>query len=290
MDRVLRRLLTLGKNASDGRVGTVGEFSLLATGGYGREELSPYSDIDLLILHPPNQGKDLEERLRAILHPLWDWGLTVGYTVQTPKDSLRAAQKDLEILFCFLDARWVGEGKEIFYRWQEEFSRSLLKAKDHELILQIRQRTEARYRKVGDSVFVLEPEIKEGRGGLRDYHSAFWAAKIRHGIRSAGELTEKGLFSEKEWYVYSLALSFLWRVRHQLHFFHKRREDRLSFEDQEAIAKALGYRGENSLQATESFLKDYFRQALLIHHLSWNLLEKSLIPENLPSTGKNTSS
>ena len=276
MDRVLRRLLTLGKNASDGRVGTVGEFSLLATGGYGREELSPYSDIDLLILHPPNQGKDLEERLRAILHPLWDWGLTVGYTVQTPKDSLRAAQKDLEILFCFLDARWVGGGKEIFYRWQEEFSRSLLKAKDHELILQIRQRTEARYRKVGDSVFVLEPEIKEGRGGLRDYHSAFWAAKIHNGIRSAGELTEKGLFSEKEWYVYSLALSFLWRVRHQLHFFHKRREDRLSFEDQEAIAKALGYRGENSLQATESFLKDYFRQALLIHHLSWNLLEKSL--------------
>jgi [protein-PII] uridylyltransferase len=276
MDGVLRRLLALEEKASGGREKADRGFSLLATGGYGREELSPCSDIDLLILHAPGQGKDLGERLRAILHPLWDWGLTVGYTVQTPKDSLRAAQRDLEILFCFLDARWVGGEKEIHYRWQEEFNRTLLRAKDNELILQIRQRTEARYRKVGDSVFVLEPEIKEGRGGLRDYHSAFWAAKIRYRLRSAEELTEKGLFSEKEWHGYSLALSFLWRVRHQLHFFHRRREDRLSFEDQEAMAEALGYRGENSLQATEAFLKDYFRQALQIHHLSWNLLEKCL--------------
>ena len=211
-----------------------------------------------------------------MLHPLWDWGLTVGYTVQTPKDSCRAAQKDLDLLLSFLDARWVAGDKGTFFGWQEEFFRSLLSGKDTGVILQIRQRAEARHAHYGDSVFVLEPEIKEGKGGLRDYHTAFWAARIKYHIRSAGELAERALLSEKEWTTYSQALGFLWRVRNQLHYLHGAREDRLSFEDQEAVAQAFGYRAENLLLATESFLKDYFTQAIRVHRLSWSLLEKCL--------------
>ncbi len=275
MDNLIRRLYKRAMNVNGERATDLG-FALLAMGGYGREELSPFSDIDLLLLHLPGKGKDLEDWLRAVLHPLWDWGLTVGYTVQTPKDSCRAAQKDLDLLLAFLDARWVAGDKGTFLRWEEEFSRSLLAGKDTELILQIRQRAEARHAHFGDSVFVLEPEIKEGKGGLRDYHAAFWAARIKYHIRSAEELTERGLLSEKEWKLYSRALAFLWRVRNQLHYSHGRREDRLAFEDQEAMAEALGYRGENSLLATEAFLKDYFTHALNIYCLSWNLLEKSL--------------
>ena len=275
MDSVIRRLFKR-VIVSQGEWAADSGFSLIAMGGYGREELSPFSDIDLFLLHLPAKGKDLGERLRAVLHPLWDWGLTVGYTIQTPKDSLRVAQKDLDLALSFLDARWIAGDKGMFLRWEEEFYRALLSGKETELILQIRQMAEARHAHYGDSVFVLEPDIKEGKGGLRDYHAAFWAARIKHHIQSAEQLTESRLLSEREWQTYSQALGFLWRVRNQLHYFYGRREDRLSFEDQEAMTRVLGYRGENSLIATESFLKDYFSHALRIYHLSWNLLERCL--------------
>lgn len=284
MDSVIRRLFKRAMDLNERRAWDAG-FALLAVGGYGREELSPFSDIDLLLLHLPSESKDLEKWLRAVLHPLWDWGLTVGYTVQTPKDSCQAAQKDLDLLLSFLDARWVAGDKGTFLQWEEEFFHSLLPGKDTEVILRMRQTAEARHAHYGDSVFVLEPEIKEGKGGLRDYHTAFWAARIKYHIRSARELTERGLLSEKEWKTYSQALGFLWRVRNQLHYLYGRREDRLSFEDQEAMAEILGYRSENSHVATEVFLKDYFTHALHTHRLSWSLLEKCLNQRAAPQRG-----
>ncbi len=275
MDSVLGRLWDRALVLREDRKSPSG-LSLLAVGGYGREELSPFSDIDLLFLHLPGNGKDLKEWTQALLHPLWDWGLTVGYTVQTPKDSGRAAQKDLDLLLSFLDARWVAGDKGTYLCFKEEFSRKLKSGKEKEVILKIQQGALNRHKKFGDSVFVLEPEVKEGKGGLRDYHAAFWAAEIKYRIRSAQEITDYSLLSEREWETYSRALGFLWRVRNQLHYAHGRREDRLSFEDQEAMARALGYKGEDAFRSTESFLKDYFNQALQVHHLSWNMLEKCL--------------
>jgi [protein-PII] uridylyltransferase len=273
MDKVIRRLWKRSTASEEGR-GIEEGVALLAMGGYGREELNPQSDVDLLLLHYPSKGKDLAARLQSILNPLWDWGLTVGYTVQTPKESSRAAQKDLNLLLSFLDARWIAGDRGAFFQWEQDFSREVRSAKEKEIILQIQQASEARHKKMGDSVFVLEPEVKEGKGGLRDYHSALWAAKVQFSISSARDFTEKGLLSEKEWETYSRALGFLWRVRDRLHYLHGRREDRLSFEDQPTLAQVFGYRGEDPIRATESFLKDYFHQALQIHHLSWNILEK----------------
>ena len=275
MDSVLGRLWNRALDLQEDPKSHSG-LSLVAVGGYGREELSPYSDIDLLFLHLPGNGKDLKGWIQALLHPLWDWGLTVGYTVQTPKDSWRAAQRDLDLLLSFLDARWVGGDKATYLRFKEDFSRGLKSGKEKEVILKIQQSAVARHIKFGDSVFVLEPEVKEGKGGLRDYHAAFWSAEIKYHIRSAQEFTDRGLLSEREGETYSRALGFLWRVRNQLHYVHGRREDRLSFEDQEAMARALGYKGEDAFQSTESFLKDYFNQALQVHHLSWNMMEKCL--------------
>jgi len=284
MDSVLRRLwkrAMISPGEGDRRPG----ISLLATGGYGREELNPFSDIDLLFLHFPGKGKDLEKGVQALLHPLWDWGLTVGYTVQTPREAWRSAQKDLEVLFSFLDTRWVSGDKAPLLQMEEEFSRGFKEAGEREVLLQIQQEAINRHKKFGDSVFVLEPEVKDGKGGLRDYHSALWAAKLQYRVRSPREMTDHRLLSEREWENFSQALDFLWRVRTQLHYFHGRREDRLSFEDQEAVAQALGYRGADSLQATESFLKGYFHHALRLHHLSWNLLEKCLNESSADSRG-----
>jgi [protein-PII] uridylyltransferase len=282
IDGVLRRLW---KRAAlqNGRASNPG-ISLIAIGGYGREELNPFSDIDLLLLHAPGKGKDLAEWVQALLHPLWDWGLTVGYTVQTPKETLRASGRDLDLLLSFLDARRVAGDKGLFLGWEEDFSGSIKKGKEKEIILQVQQRAMDRHKKLGDSVFVLEPEIKEGKGGLRDYHSALWAAEIKHAIRSPREIPESGLLSEREWESYSRSLGFLHRVRNQLHLSHGRREDRLSFEDQEGVAQILGYKGDNSVKATESFLKDYFHQALQVYHVSWNIIEKCL--DEVPGSWK----
>ena len=275
IDTVLRRLWKRALRALGGKETGEG-IALLAMGGYGREELNPFSDIDLFFLHLPGRGKDLESWMKNILHPLWDWGLTVGYTVQTSKASWRAAQKDLDLLLSFLDARWITGDKGAFLNWEEEFSRAIKDGQQREIILQIQQSTETRHRKMGGSVFVLEPEVKDGKGGLRDYHAALWAAKIKFSLRAARQMAEQGLLSEKEWETYSQALDFLWRVRDQLHYLRGRREDRLSFEDQTTLAQVLGYRGEDPLRNTESFLKDYFHKALRLHHLSWNILEKCL--------------
>jgi [protein-PII] uridylyltransferase len=283
IDNLLRRLWKRAVGSQNGRASSSG-LSLIAMGGYGREELNPFSDVDLLLLHLPGRGKNLSEWVQALFHPLWDWGLTVGYTVQTPKDALRAASRDLDLSLAFLDSRWVGGDKGLFLQWEEDFSRSFKSGKGKERIIQIQQRVVTRHQKLGDSVFVLEPEIKEGKGGLRDYHSALWAAKIRYPIHNLPEITEHGLLNEREWEGYSKALGFLQRVRNQLHFAHGRREDRLSFEDQEDMARVLGYRGESSLKATESFLKEYFHQALQVYHLSWNMMEKCL--DEIPSPSR----
>ena len=282
MDRFIQRLFKRAQTILQDWESTSG-ISLLAMGGYGRQELNPFSDIDLLVLHPSGKSKNLEGHLQAILHPLWDWGLTVGYTVQTPKESLRAAQKDLDLFFSFLDSRWIAGDKGTFLRFREEFSKAI-SGKETETILEIRKRGESRHIHLGDSVFVLEPDLKEGKGGLRDYHSAFWAARLRHRIQTVEELEDCGLFSPKEWQNYSRSLGFLWRVRNQLHYFYGRREDRLSFDDQESIASALGYKEESSFLATEVFLKDYFRHALQIYRLSWNVIEKCL--EDQPGVPK----
>jgi len=286
IDRVIQRLLKRSLSLLRDEKSPPG-ISLLAMGGYGREELSPYSDVDLLILHPPGKIKHLENHLQAILHPLWDWGLTVGHTVQTPKESLRAAHKDSDLFFSFLDARWIAGDKGTYLHWQKEFERTISR-KETEMILEIRKRGEARHARLGDSVFVLEPDIKEGKGGLRDYHSAFWAARLRRRIQTVEGMPDSGPLSPKEWQNYSRALDFLWRVRNQLHYHYGRREDRLSFDDQESIASSLGYRGENPFLATESFLKDYFRQTLQIYRLSWNILDKCLEDETGKPKGRGT--
>lgn len=285
LDSVVQRLYRRAMHSRE-KDGLPKGLALLAVGGYGREELNPCSDIDLLLLHKPGKEGDLEGWLRQILHPLWDWGLTVGYTVQTPADCWRAAEKELDLFLSLLEGRFLAGEKETFLRWEEELAGRLSPERKIQWIQQIRQNQLKRHVHGGDSVFVLEPEVKEGKGGLRDYHSALGAARVKFSVRSAKELTEKGILSEREWNKYLTALSFLWRVRNQLHYLHGRREDRLSFEDQEAVARALGYSGEDFQAATETFLKEYFSHALQICHISANVFEKCLDERLVLSSGK----
>ncbi len=272
MDRVIQRLFKIALRDEQ----LEGNGAFVARGGYGREELSPYSDIDLLILHAPEKGKKIEEWVRKMFYPLWDWGLTLGYTIQSLQESRRALSKDLGLFLSFLDARWIAGDKRVFYEWERRLWMEGVRGKEQDLILKIYQKTRERHRYYGDSVFILEPEIKEGKGGLRDYQAAWWAAKIRYRINTSRELTEKKLLSEKEWQILWSALNFLWRVRNQLHYLYQRREDRLAFEDQERVASLLGYKEAGLTKTTEVFLQEYFRHALHVSQISTYLLERCI--------------
>lgn len=269
IDRVIRHLYKIALRDEQ----LEENITFIARGGYGREELSPYSDIDLLILHLPGKGRKIEGWVKKMLYPLWDWGLTLGYTIQTPQEGWRALGKDLDLFLSFLDARWVAGEKKIFYEWERKLWQAVIRGKEQDLISQIHQRTQERHRHYGDSVFILEPEIKEGKGGLRDYQAAWWAAKIKYQLTTNRELTEQKVLPEKEWYILLTALNFLWRVRNQLHYLYQHREDRLAFEDQERVASLLGYKEPDINKATEFFLQDYFRQALQVYQISAHLLE-----------------
>ncbi len=149
----------------------------------------------------PVKRKKIEEWINKVLYPLWDWGLTLGYTVQTTQESWRGLDKNLDLFYSFLDARWIAGEKKIFYQWERKLWEAGTKGKEHDLILKIYQMNQERYRHYGDSVFILEPEVKEGKGGLRDYQSAWWAAKIKYRLSTSRELTEKKILSEKEWHM-----------------------------------------------------------------------------------------
>jgi len=275
IDGVIRRLYRRAISGAEKRENPSG-MAILAVGGYGREELNPFSDVDLLVLHRPGGEEGLDVWLRQILHPLWDWGLTVGYTVQTPVEGWSAAEKNPDLFRSLLEGRFLVGDRDTFRSWESEFSKRFSGEKRKKWIRQIWDHERARHARGGDSVFVLEPEVKEGKGGLRDYHAALAAARLKFSILSAKQLTERGLLSEREWKRYFSALGFLWRVRTQLHYFHGRREDRLSFEDQEAVAQAFQYPGADVQVQTESFLKEYFSHALQVYHISANLIEDCL--------------
>lgn len=278
VDRVLRELFRKSGQDSNLR----GKICLAAVGGYGREELCAYSDIDLLILHLPGKEDNLAPWIREILYPLWDWGVKVSYTIRSLGEKWRFGPKNLDFLFSLLEARWVAGEKSIFYKWEREFWSAGVKGKEEKLIFLIEQQARERHRHHGDSVFILEPEVKEGKGGLRDYHAAISAARIKYRLKTTRELAEKGILSEKEWHNLAAALNFLWRVRNQLHYLYQRKEDRLSFEDQEKLAILLGYQAPDSFKATEFFLQDYFRHALHLHQISFNLIEKCQHEEYAP--------
>lgn len=272
IDRVIRHLFKIA--LSD--VQLEENITFIARGGYGREELSPYSDIDLLILYVPEKGRKIEDWVRKMLYPLWDWGLTLGYTIQTPQEGWRELDKDIDLLLSFLDARWVAGEKKVFYEWERKLWQLITRGRVQDLISKIYQKMQDRHRHYGDSVFILEPEIKEGKGGLRDYQAAWWAAKVKHRLTKNRELIEKKVLTEREWHILLNALNFLWRVRNQLHYLYQRREDRLAFEDQERVASLLGYEESNLIKDTERFLQDYYRHALHVYQISTNLLEKCL--------------
>ena len=229
-------------------------YAIIALGGYGREEQCIHSDVDLLLLfkdHVPNTAEDL---VREVVYPLWDHGLEIGHSTRSLRECIRMAGKDYEILTPLLDARFICGISPLYTELIKQVREKVLNKNTEKIISWLIEKNRDRHERFGDSSFLLEPNLKEGRGGLRDYHTLLWIAKISGQIKQKRDLEFSGFLSHREYESLTEALAFIWSVRNRLHHMTGRKCDQLHFEYQIRMARAMKYEEINGLQPVNRFL------------------------------------
>jgi len=229
-------------------------YAFIALGGYGRQEQCVYSDVDLLFLFKNNVPDEAERLIREIVYPLWDIGLDVGYAARSIKECLSLAGKDFEVLTSLLDARFICGMSHLYSDLMHQLREKIIKKNRKKILDQLVENSNERHIRFGDSTYRLEPNLKEGQGGLRDYHNILWLARIEFKLKQPRDLEYYGQISHEEFKDLTQALSFIWNVRNQLHFLTKRKCDQLHFENQIMLAKKFKFKKANGQQPVESFL------------------------------------
>jgi [protein-PII] uridylyltransferase len=229
-----------------------------AVGGYGRGTLAPGSDIDLLFLTPPKLTADMHKAVEFILYLLWDIGFKVGHATRTVDECMRLSKSDMTIRTAILETRFVCGQESLVTELQRRFDQEVTNNTAPEFIAAKLGERDERHRKAGDSRYLVEPNVKEGKGGLRDLQTLFWIAKYKYHVRDAGDLVRLGVLSRQEWQLFQKADDFLWAVRCHMHYLTGKPEERLYFDIQPEIARNLGYQSRPGLSAVERFMKHYF--------------------------------
>src|SRR6187455_3534081 len=232
--------------------------AIVATGGYGRGLLAPGSDIDLLFLLPYKQTAWGESVAEAILYCLWDLGLKVGHATRSVDECIRQAKADMTIRTAILEARFLLGDRKLFDELATRFDKDIVRNTAPQFVAAKLAEREDRVRRSGQSRYLVEPNVKDGKGGLRDLHTLFWIAKYVYRVREPYELINSGVFDKQEYQLFRRCEDFLWSVRCHMHFRMGRAEERLSFDIQREIAVRLGYTEHPGLQDVERFMKHYF--------------------------------
>ncbi|MBY6241253.1 [protein-PII] uridylyltransferase [Methylosinus sp. Sm6] len=232
--------------------------TIVAVGGYGRGTLAPGSDIDLLFLLPYKQTPWGESVVEAILYILWDLRQKVGHSSRSVAECLRQARADVTIRTTILEARFILGSVELYRELTTSFEREIMRGDTRAFVAAKLAERDQRVSRAGSSRYLVEPNVKEGKGGLRDLHTLFWIAKYVYRVREPEELVAAGLFTSAELALFQRCEEFLWRVRCMLHFLTKRAEERLSFDMQPTLAARFGYHDRAGLSRTERFMKHYF--------------------------------
>ena len=235
--------------------------SLVAVGGYGRGTLAPFSDVDLLFLLPYKQTPWGESVVEYVLYMLWDLGLKVGHATRNLDECIRLAQSDLTIRTAVLEARYLWGDQSLYDELIDRFDIEISAKTGPEFIASKLAERDERHRRQGQSRYLVEPNVKEGKGGLRDLQTLFWISKYFYRVRSTSELPTLGVFSRREYVLFKKSENFLWAVRCHLHYLAGRAEERLSFNVQRDIAVRLGYTTHAGLEDVERFMKHYFLMA-----------------------------
>jgi len=235
--------------------------AVVATGGYGRGLLAPGSDIDLLFLLPYKQTAWGESVAEALLYCLWDMGLKVGHATRSVDECIRQAKADMTIRTALLEARYLLGDETLYRELAARFDKEVVQGTAAQFVAAKLAEREERHRRAGQSRYLVEPNVKDGKGGLRDLHTLFWIAKYVYRVREPEELIARGVFDRDEYNMFRRCEEFLWSVRCNMHFLCGRAEERLSFDIQREIAVRLGYTEHPGLQDVERFMKHYFLTA-----------------------------
>ncbi len=251
-DHAIERVFKVDNPSSSERM------TVAAVGGYGRGTLGPGSDLDLLFLLPYKQTPWGESVVEYVLYMLWDLGLKVGHATRRIDECVRLARSDMTIRTAVLEARWIWGDQGLFDELTRRFHGEVVKGTGPEFIQAKLAERDERHRRQGVSRYLVEPNVKEGKGGLRDLHTLFWISKYFYEARSTDELVKHGVFSRQEMTRFHKCEDFLWAVRCHLHFVTRRADDRLGFDVQRDIASLLGYQEHPGLSPVERFMKHYF--------------------------------
>ena len=234
------------------------QLAIVATGGYGRGTMAPGSDIDLLFLLPYKQTAWSESVVEAMLYVLWDLKLKVGHATRSVEECLREGRADMTIRTALLEARFLFGSRALFEELVTRFDAELVMGTAHEFVEAKLRERDTRVAKAGSSRYLVEPNVKDGKGGLRDLNTLFWISKYTYRVRDQAELVGAGLFTPEEYRLFERCDEFLWRVRCHMHFVTGRAEERLSFGLQPRIAERFGYGARGGLSGVERFMKAYF--------------------------------
>jgi [protein-PII] uridylyltransferase len=239
-----------------------------AVGGYGRATLAPGSDIDLLFLLPSANDSWGNRVTEAMLYLLWDLKQKVGHSTRSVEECLIQSRRDMTVRTALLEARFILGDEKLFADMRRRFDKEIVHRSPREFVVAKLAERDSRITKEGQSRYLVEPNIKEGKGGLRDLNSLFWIAKYVYHVREASELVAAGLFTPREYRLFCRCEEFLWRVRCHLHFLTGRAEEILSFDLQRPVAEKLGYVGRGGLSGVERFMKHYFLIAKEVGNLT----------------------
>lgn len=234
------------------------ELALLAVGGYGRSELAPHSDIDLLFLYPYKRTPHVEQLNEFLLYKLWDMGLKVGQATRSIDETVKMAGQDITIRTSLLESRLVWGSASLAEQLQTRFRGEVCASREAEFIEAKLAERDARHRRTGDTRYLLEPNVKEGKGGLRDLHTLMWIGRYLHELKGPKDLVTHDILTPEALRTFMRSRRFLWSVRCHLHYSAGRADERLTFDRQAEIASRMGFHNRSTGLAVERFMKRYY--------------------------------
>jgi len=277
VDVLLRRVFDAATAAVRGENDDGPALALIAIGGYGRGELNPFSDVDVMVLHDGAAGKvsaDIEQIVQQILYLLWDIGFKVGHSTRSLKEAIADANRDMQTKTAMLESRHLAGDAELTREFRELFRVKCVTGYEREYVEQRMQDQFSRHKKFGDSVYLQEPHIKSGCGGLRDYQNLLWMANFKEGALTTRHLVGKDWLSESDQRRIESAYDFLLRLRTDLHYLTGRGSDILHLNVQEQIARRLGYGANKSQLRMEELMHDYYEHARNIFRVTQRITEQ----------------
>ncbi|MDG2401882.1 MAG: [protein-PII] uridylyltransferase, partial [Amylibacter sp.] len=242
--------------------------SIIAVGGYGRAEMAPHSDVDLLFLTQAKPSKRVQKIIEDILYILWDMRLKIGYSTRSTNQCIQLGKTDQTIKTALLEHRYLCGNKNLYDDFCKKLRSQLFKASATEYVEEKLEERAKRHERQGGQRYMVEPNVKEGKGGLRDLQSLFWITKYISHATTHKEMIDQGYFTQQEYDNFLVAHNFLWAVRCHLHICANRASEQLTFDHQVEVAKRFGYKGGRGMRGVERFMQDYFRQATHVGELT----------------------